>query len=276
MPGLGENIVANILATILIALAGWVLSIGLRLPFVFRKRRRLFGFLGIGQGRPSFTVYLSTVFVRPGGSVDFRGASRTFMGPAIPSAELSVVEPISRLFHEPVLDGLPNAVRRGLGERVHWSFQRIAPTFSASPQDRNRVEPGNILTIGSQYYNSAGDLYTETCSPILKMEQRGNSMIIRVQRGPRSGDTFEQRPGQMDDLAIVEKLKDTPTASTIFIAAGLGVVGTMGATQFIADNWEKLKQDFGNKQFAVCLRFQNVADDPQAFRKPVELSRFQD
>ena len=118
-------------------------------------------------------------------------------------------------------------------------------------------------------------MYTETGAPVLKIEQQGNNMIIQVQRGSRTGDTFVQRSGESDDLAIVEKLYDGSTESTIFIAAGLGVVGTMGATQYIADNWETLQRDFSNQPFAICLRFQNVANDPQAFRRPIELSRFQ-
>jgi hypothetical protein len=199
----------------------------LRLPFTYRKRRQLLQFFGLTKDRPKIIVYLSTVFVLPGGSVDFRGTPRTFAGPAVPSAELNVIEPIARIFNDPLLDGLPTPIREWLANKVHWSFQRIVPVFSASPRDRNQVEQGNIITVGSQFYNSAGDLYTETCSPVLKMQGTGHGMVIRVTQGPRANDTFQQRPGQADDLAIVEKLCDNATSSTVFIAAGLGVVGTM-------------------------------------------------
>ena len=220
-------------------------------------------------------VYLSTVFVQRGGSLDFRGMPRTFFGPAIPVAELSVINPIISLFTNPFLDSLPTNFRVWLGEKVHWSFQKITPIISSSPQERNQVEQGNIITVGSQYYNSAADLLTETCNPILKMEPMGQGMVIRVTRGPREEDTFRQREGQVDDLAIVEKAWDRVNNRCVFFAAGLGVVGTTGAVHFIINNWQNLNKDFSSKPFALCLRFQNILTDPDSYKKPIELSRFQ-
>lgn len=275
MFGLGQDILSNIIAAIILGILGWFLSILLRLPFVYRKRRLLFQFFGITKENPNLTVYLSTVFVQNGGSVDFRGVPRTFTGPAIPSAELSTIEPLSRLFNDPLLDGLPKPLREWLSEKVHWSFQSISPVFTSSPQDRNHVAHTNIFTVGSQYYNSAADIFTETCNPILKMVQVGQRTIVRVSRGAREGDTFEQRPQQSDDLAIVEKIFDEANNRFVFFAAGLGVIGTIGAVHFTAKNWSKLMDDFDTKPFAICLRFQDVLNDPHAYKKPVELSRFQ-
>jgi hypothetical protein len=274
MPTLGSDVLANILAVIIIGVAGWLLSIILRLPFIYRRRRKLFEFFGVTKDRPQILVYLSTVFVILGGSIDFRGTPRTFAGPAVPAAELSTIEPVSRLFNDPSLDSLPSAFRKWLGDKVHWSFRPITPVFSSSPDNRNQVAQGNIITVGSQYYNSAGDLYTETCNPILKVIPNGQGMIIQVKKGPRTGDIFQPRQGYADDLAIVERLRDNPTRSNVFIAAGLGVIGTMGAVHFIVNNWAKLANDFGIEPFAICLRFQDVDKDPNAVMKPVELSRF--
>jgi hypothetical protein len=274
MPTLGSDVLANILAAIIIGVVGWLLSIILRLPFIYRRRRKLFRFFGITKDRPQILIYLSTVFVIRGGSLDFKGTQRTFAGPAVPAAELSTIEPVSRLFSDPSLASLPSIFRKWLGDKVHWSFRLITPLFSASPDDRSQVAQGNIITVGSQYYNSAGDLYTETCNPILKMTQSSQGMIIQVKKGTRTGDTFQPRQGHADDLAIVERLRDNPTRSNVFIAAGLGVIGTMGAVHFIVNNWAKLADDFGIEPFAICLRFQDIDKDPNAVMKPVELSRF--
>lgn len=54
-------------------------------------------------------------------------------------------------------------------------------------------------------------------------------------------------------LAIVEKVHDPATQSTVFIAAGLGVVGTMGAVHFLAEHWNELWQQFGTRPFAICF-----------------------
>jgi len=274
MFGLGQNVLSNIIATIFIAVLGWALSIFLRLPFIYRKRRRLFSFFNISKENPNLTTYLSTVYVQNGGSVDFRGIARTFSGAAIPYAELSVIEPITKLFDDAHLDGLPVAIRSWLSSKVHWSFQDIKPVFTASPQDRTQVGQGNVFTVGSQYLNSIADIFSETNDPILKMVQVGPRMVVQVNKGKRTGDTFEPRQGQADDLAIVEKLYDEANKRVVFFAAGLGVIGTMGAVSYIVDNWAKLEKEFSTSPFAVCLRFQDVLNDPHAYKKPIELSWF--
>lgn len=270
------DVLSNLLANVVYVILGGIFFVLLGLPFVYRKRRNLFKFFGLTKDNPKLIVYFSTVFVQPYGSKDFRGEQRSFWGPAVPASELFTIMPIAALFKDTLLDNLPVPLRNWLGNKVHWSFKPIFPIFSASPEARNQIEQSNIITIGSQYYNSVGDLYTETCSPFLKMEQVGEKMIIRVRKGPRVGDVFELRSGETDDLAIVERLYDKETKTTVFIAAGVGVVGTVGAVLFIVERWRNLQKDFGSKCFAYCLRFQDIWNDPNAYRKPIELSRFQE
>jgi len=274
MFGLGQDILSNVIATIIFLILGWLLSILIRLPFVYSKRKRLLQFFGSTKENPNLTAYLSTVFVQSGGSFDFRGVSRTFSGPAIPSAELSTIKPVAMLFTDPLLDGLPIAIRKWLSSKVHWSFQAISPEFKASPKNRNQVDQSNIIAVGSQYYNSIADLFTETCNPILIMVQDGSRMVIRVNQGSREGEIFEQRSGQPDDLAIVEKIQDRTNNRMVFFAAGLGVIGTIGAVNYIVRNWENLAEEFNTNAFAICLRFQDILSDPYAYKKPIELSRF--
>ncbi|MCI0549640.1 MAG: hypothetical protein L0287_01660 [Anaerolineae bacterium] len=271
MFGLGQDVLSNIIATIFIAVSGWILSVILRIPFIYHKRRKLFSFFNISKENPTLTAYLSTVFVQSGGSVDFRGVARTFRGAATPSAELSTIEPIVKLFDDANLDSLPSTIRDWLGNKVHWSFHKVKPVFITSPQDKNQVAQGNIFTVGSQYYNSIADFFSETNEPILKIE---SGVIIRVNKGQRIGDVFEQRKGQSDDLAVVEKLYDKANNRVVFFAAGLGVVGTLGAVNYVINNWSKLEKEYKTEPFAVCLRFQNVLHDPHAYKKPIELSWF--
>ena len=58
MLGLGSNVLAEILAAITLIFLGWILSVLLRLPFVYRKRRRLFEFFEITEECPRLIVYL--------------------------------------------------------------------------------------------------------------------------------------------------------------------------------------------------------------------------
>lgn len=269
------KILVTIVATIVLAILGWALSLILRLPFVSRNRRNLIQFFGISRGKQILFVYLSTIFVPQFTSRDFRGQVRSFSGPATPSAELAAITPVTKLFEDAFLDNLPKSIRAWLSNSVHWSFSPIPITVLPSPEHADQIQQGAIFTIGSEAYNSVTDLYTRSCSPILRIQQVGMSMSIKVTQGARSGEVFESRVNSEDDLAIVEKLCDNSTHTTIFIAAGLGVVGTVGAVYFIANNWVELSKEFGVRPFAVCLRFQNSQSDPNAARRPIELFRFQ-
>lgn len=275
LPQLGSNVLGNVIATLIVAVVVCFLSIGLSLPFVFWRRRRVFNFLGVSKGRPRFSVYFSTVFVQPGGSCDFRGTSRVFAGPALPVAELRVIQPVFDLFRNRTLDGISPCIRKWLGFRAHWSFSLITPQFSSSPQNPADVEfGGGLLTIGSQFYNSAADYFIRICDPFLILDNIGSNGRICVARGPRKGDVFQPRNGLQDDLAIVEKMYDPASQTTIFFAGGLGVVGTMGAVTYLTNNLDQLAKSYGKRRFALALRFQNVFTDPKAFTRSVELSRF--
>ena len=104
MQGIGSGVIAEILAALLIAVIGWLLSVVLRMPFVYRQRRGLFEFFGVTQDNQRLLVYLSTLFVASGGSADFRGTRRTFQGPAIPDVELTTVQPVSQLLSNSLED----------------------------------------------------------------------------------------------------------------------------------------------------------------------------
>lgn len=271
MQGIFSDLVASFIWLLMGILVTMVFR-GLTLIPSMRQRIKLFRFLGINKDRPEFRVYLSTVFVQPGGSVDSKGTPRTYAGPATPGNELAVIQPLTNLFHSRALGNLSAPMRRWLGAKVHWAFQGIYPLVSPSPEKTSQVEPTNTLVVGSEYYNTAGELYMETGDPFLEMPE--NSETIRVRKGPRSGDVFRRRPNHIDDVAILEKLLDEVRGTTIFLAAGLGVVGTRGAVQYLIDDWATLQKDFGDKPFAVCLRFQDIAKDPGAYQKPVKLADF--
>lgn len=276
MDNLWSNIFANIVSTIIIALLAWVLPLLFLIPPIYLRRLRLFRFFGITKQRNKIKVYFSSVYVLPGGSADFNGITRSFSGPATPSGELSIMQSVSDLFKEPLLDGLPKPIKEWLGKRI-WLLSNISPTFGGSPATRSKIENSNIITIGSQYYNTVTDYYTETCSPILKMIiNQNNQAIIRVTRGKRQNDIFTPRPQLDDDLGIIEKTTDKASGNTIFITAGLGVFGTISSVHFLCNNWNKLYKEFGAKTFAICIRIQNITTDPNAVKKPVELSRFQE
>jgi len=251
--------------------AAIVLVLVLGLPRVRLRRRSLFKFLGVTKQQPAFRVYLSTVFVTPGGAVDFRGAARTFAGPAIPAGELAAVGELAHMFSDAILDELPGRLRRWLARRVSWVFQSVTPELLASPPDPGLVTPGNTLTVGSRYYNSATEVVAQSGRMTLTFDLAKAPPGIRVTSGRDSGRVFQLRAGEADDLAILEKVADERNDSTAFVAAGLGEVGSRGAADYFATNWRELYSRYGTKAFSLCLRFQNVNADPNAHRRAEEL-----
>lgn len=54
----------------------------------------------------------------------------------------------------------------------------------------------------------------------------------------------------------------TRNNATVIIAAGLGVLGTMGAVQYLIDNWQDLYKTYGNREFALILQFGPMENFP--------------
>ena len=57
----------------------------------------------------------------------------------------------------------------------------------------------------------------------------------------------------------------TRNGTVVIIAAGLGVLGTMGAVQYFIDHWHELYKTYGKREFALVLQFgtanRNSLDD---------------
>lgn len=270
-----SNLLADVVWAIIGSVLGFLLPVLGRLPFVSPRRKRLFEFLGLTKETPNFTVYFSILNVLPGGSRGVDRRQRFFSGPAIPSYELGIINQLTGLFKSPALDGLPPNFRKFFGNRLHWTFKPVTPIFSSSEKTPADIIPGCVFTVGSKYYNSIVDYYVRTHDTFLRMHEKDNEIVIRVNKGRRAGETFALEAGRFEDLAIVERFYDSGTKSTVFISAGLGPTGTLGGINYIIENWSDLYSRFRDGHFAFCLGFKEIRD-PHALRKPIELARFQE
>jgi len=74
-------------------------------------------------------------------------------------------------------------------------------------------------------------------------------------KGKDKGEVIRPASNQ-HDIAILERLIDhTRNNTTIIIGAGLGVIGTMGAIQYLIDHWQELDKTYRNREFALVLQF---------------------
>jgi len=67
----------------------------------------------------------------------------------------------------------------------------------------------------------------------------------------------------------------TGRGGTAFLAHGWGVNGTRGAVRYLVEHWQELHRKHGTEEFALCLQFPTVAEDPQGYlAKPGVLLEF--
>jgi hypothetical protein len=265
----GSDVLKNIVIGVALIVLGWLIRLPLLIPIVFVRRRRQMNFFGVTKQHPRQIAYLSTLFVLPGGSTDFRGTPRSFSDLAVADYELRAIPILDEIWEAPLLDGLPSFFRAQLA-RADWRFGNIELQVKSSPRDKKDVKRGgSILTIGSQFYNSAGDLYLNSLDTFLVMEEK-NGMVIRVRKGKET-DKLYAPFGQINDLAIIERAVDTATGTTVFFLAGLGINGTLGAVYHLAKHWNILSKKYKAKPFALCLGFKDVLNDPNAFMRPTVL-----
>ena len=268
-----SSVLANIATAILLVVFGAFSAIVLRLPFIYGRRRRLLRFFGLTEENPELTVYLSTLFIKSGGAANFKGEAWGFRGAAIPLYEYQLIAPLMSLFDDPLLGSFSTRSRNWLSAKVSWIFSEIRPTFVESPRDKSQLTSTCSLAIGSRYYNSAADFYTAKSNVVLTVDYGEGSARIAALKGERAGESFQSRPEKKDELALVERTLDESSGQTVFHTAGITRWGTTGALLYLTENWEQLFADFGCGDFALCLRFQDVSDDPRALEKPIELAR---
>jgi len=89
--------------------------------------------------------------------------------------------------------------------------------------------------------------------------------VIEIVKGKDKGEII-RRASNQHDIAILEKIIDNTRGDTvIFIAAGLAVLGTMGAVQYFIDHWQELYKTYTKREFALALQFsianRNSIDD---------------
>jgi hypothetical protein len=103
MSDISNDVLSNILATVIIAFLVLLLRIPSLLMMLFGRRRRKLSFFDIVGPHAKQTVYLSTLFVRAFGASNYTMEPRSFSGPAVPGYEFATLEALHQLWREPTL-----------------------------------------------------------------------------------------------------------------------------------------------------------------------------
>ena len=258
MPSVGDIVLTATpyIIGFLLALFGFIL-------YSLSKQKRIFDFLGVDKNSKQVVIYLSSLLVPPGNAFGFDGLPRSYQGIAIPTGELNISSRLSKELTIDIFEYIPPVIRKSLQEKYVF-FRPLKIRIEASPMRDSDIDfsARSIITVGSQGYNIVTNYCVSQNLTQLRITQNGT--VIEITKGKDTGEIIRKASDQ-HDIAILEKLVDyTRNGTTIIIAAGLGVLGTMGAIQCFIDNWQELYKTYGKREFALVLQFtanRNSLDD---------------
>jgi len=256
MPSIGDIVltIAPYLIGVLVAFVGLVV-------FGLSKQRKLMRFLGVDKTARRIIVYLSSLLVPRGCAIGFDGLPRSYQGITIPIEELSVSAPLSKALKIDPFENIPPIIRKPLQEKSAV-FRALAVDVNASPMKESDIDfsTRSIITVGSQGYNVVTYYCVTRNLSQLQIVQNGSA--IQIMKGKHQGETIRPASPQ-HDIAILERIVErTQSGTTIIVAAGLGVIGTMGAVQYVIDHWHELDKTYGENEFALVLQFGPVGTQP--------------
>lgn len=228
---LGTNVLAEFVALVLLVVAGWIL-------YSLTRRRRLLRFFGILSSR-RIVVYLSHLQIVAGGALDIMGIPRSYEGTAVAFGEMAVGSQFRDLFNYfvPSLSENPGFLSQLL-------ISDVQVQVLASPLNQQQVERAtSFITLGSPFY-SAASAFAETSGSQAKFDLAAPTIIV-------AGIA----PVAHTDYGFVERIIDSNRRS-VFYAAGLPELGTIGAANYLAEQWSQLSKKYGNdRNFLVMLEF---------------------
>jgi hypothetical protein len=246
------NVWQNIWSSLLVIILGIIFII------IFQKRK-LLEFFGLNKSK-KLTVYFSTLFIPTGTANTHNLQNISFQGPAIPEYEYKVIPFFSELFTsinvgESVLSGIIN--RLLIGDAVI--------TYLSSPLTFNSTSSNNIISLGGPGANVVTYNFMINRQTWLKFTNNNSS--IEIAKGKAKGKIIGIATMQ-DDFGILEKVFDSKNNRFIFIAAGVNYSATMGTAYYLAMNWKTLHKEYGNKEFALCLKVAQPHIDPDGYKYP--------
>jgi hypothetical protein len=268
-----ENILSDLAVAIVLLVPPILFGIGLSVIPAQRQKRRMFRFFGIQPKTPDFSVYLSVVnVIKPFTTATFRWDAKqqqnivgAYVGPAIPESELLALSRLADILQVDPLQNFPPSIRDKLTARFD-QFKPIRLRLGSSPLRPlpfPDFEYSSLLCVGSQTYNSVTDYYMNYHSGYLQITSSDNRPCIEVLKGERKGRKFYPSAQEGDGyLGMLERLVDDEHGNTVFIAAGVGAAGTIGAVMYLMYGWGELARKYQNRPFAFAFELDphNVTD----------------
>lgn len=227
------NIVSNILTIPVVVFVGVLL-------YHLTGRAKLLAFFNLKKNK-RIILYLSNLQVQPGGAVGTDGIPRSYGGEAIPLNEANLIQLFQRLFNfiVPSLKSQPGILQ--------WLLiSDVLVEAIISPRDENQIEKtSTFISMGSPGYNSASKYIEDKFNPLCKFANDNAAFKVQGIDIP------------INDLqcSFVQKSVNSQSGQVAYYVAGMSALGTTGAAQFLATNWNHLSRKYPkNKPFCIVLK----------------------
>ncbi len=214
---------------------GWIV-------YFFTERRKLLRFFNI-EDTKRLVIYLGNLRIIRGGSLGTDDLPRGYSGTTIVYNEQVTATKFKEQFNYlvPSLSESPSFLSKIL-------FSDIKVISIPSPLTENEIEANcSIISFGSPGYNKVSEVietYPET-----KVRFINDNSAIQLDNIPPLQDTLN---------GFIQRLVMTNDGSTrsIFYVAGLSEHGTIGAANYLINNWKRLQNKYGNNtSFNIVIRF---------------------
>ena len=234
-----ENIIGGLISDFIFLIL--IIGIGWTIYFL-TERRKLLGFFNIKDTK-RLVIYLGNLRIIQGGSLGTDNLPRGYTGTTIVYNEQVTAIKYKERFNYlvPSISESPTFLSKIL-------FSDIKVTSLASPLTENEIEANcSIISFGSPGYNKVSEVietYPET-----RVRFINDNSAIQLDNIPPLNDTLN---------GFIQRLVITNDGSTrsIFYVAGLSEHGTIGAANYLIDNWKQLRKKYGdNTSFNVVIRF---------------------
>ncbi|MFN6225735.1 MAG: hypothetical protein ACK4ZC_03295 [Bacteroidota bacterium] len=234
-----ENIIGGLISDFI----SLILTIGIGWTiYFFTERRKLLGFFNIKDTK-RLVIYLGNLRIIQGGSLGTDNLPRGYTGTTIVYSEQVTATKYKERFNflVPSISERPTFLSKIL-------FSDIKVTSLPSPLTENEIEANcSIISFGSPGYNKVSEVienYSET-----RVRFINDNSAIQPDNIPPLNDTLN---------GFIQRLVITNDGSTrsIFYVAGLSEHGTIGAANYLIDNWKELRKKYGdNTSFNIVVRF---------------------
>lgn len=230
------EIIANFIFSAILILLGWFV-------YITTRRNRMMDFFNIKKTK-RIVIYLSNIIVQRGGSKGYDGVLRNYYGSTVVLQE----QVAANKFRE-TMNYLAPSLSEGSSVLGKILLSDIKISIVASPNEIGEIDSdATIISFGSPGYNIVSKFIEEHPKTICKFI-RNNSSIA----APSLKIEDEEHIG------FIQKIYDPQKGKSLFYAAGVAELGTIGAARYLADNWVTLNKRYGpNKSFFEILKFQDV------------------